>query len=589
MLSLHKKPVYKKVILLGFPNVGKSLLFQHLTGRYAVVSNYPGTTVDFSRGKGRFAGEAVEIIDTPGIYSLHGSGQEEVITLELLQKEKPCLLLFVAEAAVFPRVRELFFEIRRFSLPIILVLNMIDEAKRKGISYHLPALEKELGVPVVETSATRRSGLEELKKSVTRVLSSPETAQTVYKFTKKSRGESREGPGEQKQKHCAETFPEPVSMGERLHLLLINPWIGYPLALFILFFCFYFIMGILGAGTAVGFLEETVFGEIILPACDFLALKYIKGNVLRELLMGQFGLIPMGLRYSFAIVLPLVTMYFLFFALLEDCGYLPRLSYLLHRPLGYLGLDGRGAIPLVLGFGCGTMGVLVTRLLKTRRERFLATFLLSLGIPCSAQIGLLVGVLAPYPKVLFLWGFSWGIIFFLAGIFLNRILPGKRRYTCLEFPPLRLPQFTAVFRKTASRVFWYVKEIIPFFFVISIVFQFLHMKGCLAALEKVMAPFFLHLGLPSQVAGVFLFGFLRRDYAAAGLYDLVQEGVLDSASILVCALVLTLFFPCIAQLVIIVRERGFKESLAILVLIALISYGAGYALNSFISAVNLFI
>ena len=218
-----------------------------------------------------------------------------------------------------------------------------------------------------------------------RVLTSPEKAQTLSTFTGKSREEVGEGPEELKVEQFANAFPEPASMGERLHLLLINPWIGYPLALFILFFCFYIVMGIMGAGTAVRFLEETVFGEIILPACDFLALKYIKGNVLKELLMGQFGLISMGLRYSFAIVLPLVTMYFLFFALLEDCGYLPRLSYLLHRPLGYLGLDGRGAIPLVLGFGCGTMGVLVTRLLKTRRERFLATFLLSWGSPARPR------------------------------------------------------------------------------------------------------------------------------------------------------------------------------------------------------------
>jgi len=584
----NEVPAQKKVMLIGFPNVGKSLLFQHLTGRYAVVSNYPGTTVDYSRGNGRFAGKAVEIIDTPGIYSLHGQGQDENITLELLKKENTSLILFVAEAAVFPRVMDLFAEIRRLSLPLILVLNMIDEAEQRGIRYHLPALESELGVPVVATSGTRRTGLEELKKIVTKVLFSPEQSQTAPRFDSKRGWERPESDGvflEQGQRYSE--IPAPCSRAEKLHLLLINPWIGYPLAVFLLFFCFYYVMGILGAGTAVRFLEEKLFEEILLPACSFLALKYLGSAFVRELLMGQFGLIPMALRYSLAIVLPLVTMYFLCFALMEDCGYLPRLSYLLHRPLGYLGLDGRGAVPLVLGFGCGTMGVLVTRLLETRRERFLATFLLSLGIPCSAQIGLIVGVLAPYPKVFFLWGFSWGIIFSLAGFLLNRMLPGRRGCTCLEFPPLRLPQLTAVLRKTSARVYWYIKEIIPFFFMISLVFQLLYMNGYLALIENFMAPFFLHLGLPSQVTGVFLFGFLRRDYAAAGLYDLVREGLLDSTSVLVSALVLTLFFPCIAQLIIIIRERGYKESFVILMLIALISCGAGYLLNSFISAVSL--
>ncbi len=587
----NEVPAQKKVMLIGFPNVGKSLLFQHLTGRYAVVSNYPGTTVDYSRGNGRLAGKAVEIIDTPGIYSLHGQGQDENITLELLKKENPSLILFVAEAAVFPRVMDLFVEIRRLSLPLILVLNMIDEAEQRGIRYHLPALESELDVPVVATSGTRRTGLEELKKIMTKVLFSPEPSQTAAGFDSKRGWERPERDGLwdgvllKQGRHSGITAAS--SRAEKLHLLLINPWIGYPLAVFLLFFCFYYIMGILGAGTAVRFLEEKLFGEILLPACSFLTLKYLGSAFVRELLMGQFGLIPMALRYSLAIVLPLVTMYFLCFALMEDCGYLPRLSYLLHKPLGYLGLDGRGAVPLVLGFGCGTMGVLVTRLLETRRERFLATFLLSLGIPCSAQIGLIVGVLAPYPKVFFLWGFSWGIIFSLAGVLLNRMLPGRRGYTCLEFPPLRLPQLTAVLRKTSARVYWYIKEIIPFFFMISLVFQLLYMNGYLALMENFMAPLFRHLGLPSEVTGIFLFGFLRRDYAAAGLYDLVRDGVLDSSSVLVSALVLTLFFPCIAQLIIIIRERGYKESFVILILIALISYGAGYLLNSFISAVSL--
>ena len=131
----------------------------------------------------------------------------------------------------------------------------------------------------------------------------------------------------------------------------------------------------------------------------------------------------------------------------------------------------------------------------------------------------------------------------------------------MEFPPLRLPQFTAVLRKTSVRIIWYTKEIIPFFFIISLIFQILDMSKFLTAIEHFMAPFFLRLGLPAQVVEVFLFGFLRRDYAAAGLYDLARQGVLDAASILVSALVLTLFFPCIAQLVVIVRERGFKGAL----------------------------
>lgn len=575
---------FPKVLLLGFPNVGKSLLFHRLTGTYVTVSNYPGTSVELVRGRGKINGREAEIIDTPGIYSLSGQSDEEKVTLKFLEEEKPSLILFIAEAAAFPRTLPLLLQVKNLGFPLLLVLNMLEEARKKGISIDVASLRERLQIPVAAAECVKKDEVERLKKVIKEILSPSFTRQGLQSRQKKAFPEKEEifiKPHEEE----ILTFSH-LSREGRLHLLLINPWVGYPLAFFLLFFCFYFLLGLFGAGKIVRLLEEKVFLEIVIPCFRLWAEKYIGFFYLRELLAGEYGLMAVGLRYSLAIVLPVVTIFFFFFGLLEDCGYLPRLSYLLHKPLSYLGLDGRGAIPLVMGFGCGTMAVLVTRLLETPRERFLATFLLSLGIPCSAQLGLLVAILSPYPVMLLLWGLSCGIFFAASGAILNRFYPGEKGCLCCEFPPLRLPQISAVFRKTSARIIWYLREILPFFLFLSLVFQFMVTAGFIAPLEEILLPFFQNIGLPRESIPVFIFGFLRRDYAAAGFYDLVRQGILTPPAALVGATVLTLFFPCIAQFTLILKERGLKEALLILLLIAFISYGAGFILNSLLSVVT---
>jgi len=606
-------PFSPKVLLLGFPNVGKSLLFHRLTGTYVTVSNYPGTSVELVRGRGKMNGREAEIIDTPGIYSLSGQSDEEKVTLKFLKEEKPSLILFIAEAAAFPRTLPLLLQVKDLGFPLLLVLNMLEEARKKGICIDAVSLGKKLRIPVAAAECAKKDEVERLKKVIKEILSPSFTRQGLQSRQKKAFPEKRVtsdfyeqrthekrlpdeiipsgatfwGEGNFIKPHGKENFPfSYLSREGRLHLLLINPWVGYPLAFFLLFFCFYFLLGLFGAGKMVRLLEEKVFLEIVIPCFRLWADKYISFFYLRELLAGEYGLIAVGLRYSLAIVLPVVTIFFFFFGLLEDCGYLPRLSYLLHRPLSYLGLDGRGAIPLVMGFGCGTMAVLVTRLLETPRERFLATFLLSLGIPCSAQLGLLVAILSPYPVMLLLWGLSCGILFAASGAIVNRFYPGEKGCLCCEFPPLRLPQISAVFRKTSARLIWYLREILPFFLLISLVFQLMVTAGFIAPLEEIFFPFFQNIGLPRESIPVFIFGFLRRDYAAAGFYDLVRQGILTPPAALVGATVLTLFFPCIAQFTLILKERGLKEALLILLLIAFISYGAGFILNTLLSIVT---
>ena len=579
----------KKVLLLGFPNVGKSLLFHHLTGAYVIVSNYPGTTVEVTRGKGKIGYRDVEIIDTPGIYSLQGISQDEKVTMKVIAEEKPNLILFVVETAALPRTFDLLQQLNDYRIPSILVLNMIDEAEKKGISIDEKLLERELQIPVIRTISTQKVGIQELKKKMESLLFPSFSLNALHDTPLKKEKpllQRQSAVRAGKKNFSGFKMRDPFSIKSSdytLHQLLINPWIGYPMAFLLLFFCFYLFLGVLGAGTIVNFLEKKVFSEVVIPYCRLIFEKYVGVLYLREYLFGDYGLITMGFRYSLAIVLPIVGIFFLFFALLEDCGYLPRLSYLLHRPLRCLGLDGRGAVPLVMGFGCGTMAVLVTRLLETPRERFLATFLLSLGIPCSAQLGLLVAILAPYPRLLLIWGFTWGTLFLTSGLLLNRLYPGKKGYSCIEFPPLRVPRISAVLQKTGARMLWYLREIVPFFLLISVALQALVIKGFWNPIEEFFSPLFLSMGLPRETVSVFLVGFLRRDYAAAGLYDLMQQGILAPASALIAAVVLSLFFPCVAQLIIIFKERGVGQSLLILLLIAIITYGIGTGLHALLS------
>jgi ferrous iron transport protein B len=277
--------------------------------------------------------------------------------------------------------------------------------------------------------------------------------------------------------------------------------------------------------------------------------------------------------------MPIVGTYFFFFALLEDSGYLPRLAYLADAGLKKLGLGGRAVIPLALGFGCGTMAVLVTRVLESRRERLIATFLLALAVPCSAQLGLIMALLSREPFALLLWAAAVGGIFFLAGSMLNLLLPGQPAQFFLELPPLRRPALQAILQKTMARMRWYFAEVIPVFCAVSFVLWLLQQTGFLAALTAALAPLLGRMGLPPALGRVFLSGFFRRDYGAAGLFDLYREGALSEGQLLVAAVVLSLFLPCLAQLAMMIRERGLAASVLIACAVALLAVAAGILLR----------
>jgi len=377
-----------------------------------------------------------------------------------------------------------------------------------------------------------------------------------------------------------------IGASERLSQLTMNPIAGIPILLFVLYWGLYKFVGQFGAGTVVNFLEGTLFEKYLNPFFIKIVTHIIPWRILQELFVGEYGVITLGIRYAVALILPIVTFFFIVFSIIEDTGYLPRLAMLIDRIFKKIGLSGRAVIPMVLGFGCATMATMVTRTLPTKRERIIATMLLSLGVPCSAQMGVILALLGGNPKAMLIWAGIVGLIFLFVGYLTSKILPGERPSFYMEVPPLRMPSISNVITKTFARVKWYFIEILPLFLLASIFIwlgMLLHIFDFIVGLLK--KPVEL-IGLPPEASTAFLFGFFRRDYGAAGLYDLNKHGLLNGTQLVVSCVALTLFLPCIAQFLMNIKERGWKTGLGISVFILFFSFGVAYIVNFILTKFN---
>jgi ferrous iron transport protein B len=244
-----------------------------------------------------------------------------------------------------------------------------------------------------------------------------------------------------------------------------------------------------------------------------------------------------------------------------------------------IGLTGRAVIPIVLGFGCDTMATMVTRTLETVRERVIATLLLALAIPCSAQLGVIIALLAKAPGALLVWSVCLLLIFLLVGLLAAKVLPGETPMFYMEIPPMRAPQLSNVFTKTYTRMQWYFMEILPLFVIASVLLWLGKITNFFEKMVNAMTPVMGALGLPRETAISFIFGFFRRDYGAAGLYDLQTKGILNPRQLTVAAVTLTLFIPCVAQFLIMKKERGWGVALSIGIFVSTFAFGSGYLLN----------
>jgi ferrous iron transport protein B len=390
--------------------------------------------------------------------------------------------------------------------------------------------------------------------------------------------------------------------GRTLATWTTHPWWGIPILLAVLYVAYEFV-GVFGAGTAVDFLESTVFEKYLVPWVDA-AVRFLAPDGAVEaflvgppgvpalehggILVGRYGLVSMGLSYGVAIVLPIVTTFFIAFSVLEDSGYLPRLAVMLNKVFKRMGLNGKAVLPMVLGLGCDTMATMTARIMETRKERVIVTLLLALGVPCSAQLAVILAMTARLPFAATIWfAASIVLVLFLVGWLAAKVLPGRGSDFLLELPPLRVPQAGNIGVKTLARIEWYLREALPLFVLGTFVLWFLDRVGGLSFLERLAAPVVVGiLDLPKEAATAFILGFLRRDYAAAGLF-LHYEPFMDAGAltrsmqieVTVALVTITLFIPCIANFFMILKERGWKTGVAIMGFIVPFAVAMGAGVN----------
>ncbi len=644
------------VFLVGTPNVGKSSLFNVLSDSYVIVSNYPGTTVGVTHASFHLEGNKgkVPISDPPGLYSLIPMTEEERVARDALFASHASCVVHVLDAKNLDRHLPLALQLREAGLPLVLALNMWDEAQRMGLEIDTQQLSKRLGVPVVLCSALTKEGIEELRDTIEKVhgngkpspfslpwsaeirefrsrvatriakaradeevklpsrLTTDQAAFFVLEgdeifreacglsagFVDDLREEYRgqEGHRIAFDTACflrdrtdefldgAWTHPEEKRNGfaEKLSRVLINPWSGIPILMVVLYLGFYQFVGVLGAGTVVGWIENDFFGAIVNPRLNSLFESYVSSEAIRELFVGDYGVLTLGITYAIGLVLPIVFFFFLVFSLVEDSGYFPRFAMLVDRVFKKMGLNGRAVIPMVLGFGCDTMATITTRTLETRRERVLATLLLALAIPCSAQLAIIMAILGSLGITVWLsyMAILMGVLL-LVGWLGSKLLPGEAATFYMELPPLRLPRARNVFMKSVSRMRWYFKEVLPLFLIASVILWALDQTGGIDILERGMEPILAFIGLPVAAAQSFVIGFFRRDFGAAWLFQLHLEGiatghpVLSAQQVFTAAVTLTLFVPCIAQFMVMLKERGPKVALGTTLFVTLFAVSTG--------------
>jgi ferrous iron transport protein B len=679
------------IYLVGNPNVGKSVIFAYLTGRYTVVSNYPGTTVEVARGKARF-NNTFEVIDTPGVNSLFPKGEDERVTRDILVRDREATIVQVADAKNLFRALLLTSQLAELGCRTILVLNMMDEARQRGISIDTKELGEQLGIEIVETVAVEKRGLGRIVQTLSagsarvpamRVQYNDEVIGAVgelreslpepdrfgqlglislvsgdrdllqryegmltgaadalmesiteregrlpYAFSHYI-ASSRRDLVERLIGRIVTTRKEKIYMGpatlrryaltlslaavtvllyllfgtgglasaglhptalvlvgvvaiaaaagsDRLNRAMTHPVLGLLMLAAVLYLIYMFV-GVFAAGTLVDAIEEGIFGGLVVP---FLR-RLFGAGWLGELLAGEFGLISMGLNYSISIVLPIVTVFFLAFGILEDTGYFPRLTILTNNAFRFVGVNGKATLPIVLGFGCVTMATLASRILETKKERIIVVALLALAVPCSAQLGVILALAAALSlqAVLLIAGIIFAE-FVAVGRIMSVMIKGPTSDFILELPPLRAPKMSNIALKTWARVKWFLKEALPFFLIATFILYLLDVSGGLRLVYSAVRPVVVgFLGLPVETAQVFIIGFFRRDYGAAGLYKLWESGLLAGNQIVVALLVMSLFLPCLATLIVMIKELGLKWALVILLFVMAMSLLSGGLLN----------
>ena len=584
----HQDTQKLSVALVGNPNVGKSLFFNFLSGLYVDVSNYPGTTVEIAQARLN----TIKLFDTPGVYGISSFTDEEAVTRDVVLNTD--VILNIVDATHLERDLFLTMQLIDMGKKVSVMLNFMDEVRKAGVEIDTKLLASYLGVPVFETAAVTKEGFDQIYPAIEQARRGEQDRTLHASLHEKLKVTGSEAEAllllEGDEVIAARHGVEPGVQREELYIdrrnrvnlmistvvaemsprwrlsafigrLAVNPWTGVPMLLGVLYLIYLFV-GSLVAQDLVTYLEAHFGNELWEPWVRSLASTVVDpASPLGTILIGEFGVLTMTVTYLLFLLLPLVIAFYFSLAVLEDSGYLPRLATLVDRSLNAIGLNGSAIIPLILGFGCVTMATITTRLLGSEREKRIATAILQFAIPCSAQLAVIAAMLAGAGfSAMLIFSGTILTVFVMLGTILHRTIPGKSTPLLIDLPPMRMPRVENIIRKTAYRSYFFMKEATPWFFAGALAVGVLQVTGLLKAWQNALAPLTVDwLQLPSEAATAFVMGMVRRDFGAAGLYDLA----LSTNQTVVALVTITLFVPCIASLMVMLKERGWRESLLV--------------------------
>ncbi len=565
----------KKILLMGNPNVGKSAVFSRLTGIEVVASNYPGTTVEYAQGKMKLGKEEVLIIDVPGTYGLETTCKAEEIAVEMINESD--VVINVVDATNLERNLHLTLHLLEKNTPVIIALNIWDDAKHKGINIDTKKMEEELGVPVVPTIGVTGEGFKEL----------------VSRIPDASSPKIRERKEEERWKETGRIVDKVQSLKHRHHTLLerlgdasVIPSTGIPIAVLVLVAAFK-VIRFIGEGL-IGNVMEPIFDSLWLPLMTKVSAILHPGTFFHSIIIGEliggeidfgqsFGVLTTGVFIPIGAVLPYILAFYFVLGFLEDFGYLPRLAVLLDNIMHRMGLHGWAIIPTLLGLGCNVPGIMATRVLEDRRQKLIAATIVCVGVPCAALQAMIWGLLgdygAGYVGIVYISLFlSW----FFIGWTLNLILKGQSPELIMEVPPYRLPSVQILGKKLWMRILSFFKEALPIVMLGIFVVNILYYINVFDAIANLTSPLITKVwGLPKDSVVALAVGFLRKD-VALGMLGALN---LTAKQLTVAATVLAMFFPCIATFAILGKELGIKDLFKSVLIMLISSVVVGGVLN----------
>lgn len=627
-----------KIAIIGRPNSGKSHIFSNLTQKYSPSGNYPFTTLEVKRAKCCIDTQEYEIIDTPGMQGLFINSEEELVVRDLLFTEKPDLIIQCADANRLKQALVLTADLMELELPMVLCLNAVDETARHGTWIDSGMLAQILDIPVVEMVAVSGIGTSELKHAIANArkgklglnygrlledgiaaISNAFPQETAFKrklavlllrndsflkeYLKKTFGndlalqlsEYVEAVQEHyrgniswqvinKRTHWVNTITRKIVHSQKLTLggfsqvaarWSRSPAIGLPILLGILGTMFFSIVIV---ANKIAEWANTIFWMPLENLTNVL----VPAGFWNEFLVGHYGILTLGVSNALLTVLPILSVFFFLFNILEDSGYIPNLCVLLKKASAKIGVTGNAVLPITLAFGCKTMATLTTKSLRSKREKFIAIYLIAFGIPCAAQMALNMSILGGLGfKALAITFSVVAAVWLLAGTLLNILLKKDRRDDfIMELPPMRLPRLKPVLKKTYYKLLHFLEEALPIFISAAVILFTAEKTGVLTAIRHALQPVITgFLELPLVMVDVLILLVANREAAAGMLISLARNGELDYTQSIVAVTLSMMFVPCLANIMAIIKEQGIKKALAMILSISTTAFLIAGLLN----------